>query len=133
MIYQSHRTFKVWSYTVSHSSLLIRSIMKFIDEDDFSEETSYNIDIEFWSVTFIGIPSTLKNLKIKEISEDLLPAHVDSALCKYKQKIFEISEESKKYYVIAGGLLIGVNKWVNEDRISNYDLNLEHDKVIVKI
>ena len=106
--------------------------MKFIDEDSFSEDTSYNIDIEFWAVSFIGIPAILTNLKIKEISEDLLPDYIDRAVCKYSQKIFEVQEEDKKYYIIAGGLLVGTNKWISEDRIWNYDLNLEHDKVIAK-
>lgn len=131
MIYQSYRKFKIWGYTVSHSSLLLRSVMKFVDEDGYSESTSYNIDIEFWGVTFISIPAAITSLEIHEIPKELLPKYIDRGLYQYNQKIFEIQDEDKKYYIIAGGLLVGTNRWVNEDRIFNYDLNLEYDKVIV--
>ncbi|MCS3533012.1 hypothetical protein [Chryseobacterium sp. JUb7] len=45
-------------------------------------------------------------------------------------KIFELKSEKSKYYIIAGGVLIGKNKWINQDRIFNYDSNLEHDKIL---
>ncbi len=130
MIYQSTREFKLWAYTVSHCSLIIRSMMKFPDEEDFTDDTSNNLDIEFWAVTFIDIPVFLKSIKIREINEQDLPNHITRELCKYNQKIFEI-EEDKKYYIIAGGLLVGSNKWVNRDRIFNHDMNLIHDIVIL--
>lgn len=131
-IYQSDRNFRIWNYTVSHCSLLLRSIMSFPDLDDYSEETSYNIDIEISGVSFIGIPTTLRNLKIKEISEDLLPGHIDKELCKYDLKIFEFEEENERYYIIAAGLMIATNKWdLDQDRILSYYLGLQHDKVII--
>jgi len=131
-IYQSDRNFRIWNYTVSHCSLLLRSVMSFPDLDDYSEETSYNIDIEIPGVSFIGIPTTLRNLKIKEISEDLLPDYIDKELCKYDLKIFEFEEENKRYYIIAAGLMIATNKWdLNQDRILSYHLGLQHDKVII--
>ncbi|WP_118949810.1 hypothetical protein [Taibaiella helva] len=107
--------------------------MKFIDEDGFSEDTSYNVDVEFWAVTYINIPILLENIKIVEISENDLPKNINRELCKYDQKVFEIYDGNKKYYIIASGLLVGINRWENEDRISNYDSNLKHDKVIVKV
>lgn len=105
--------------------------MKFIGDDGFTEDVSYNIDVEFWTVTFINIPTSLVGIKIIEISEELLPKSIDRELCKYNQKIFELQDGDKKYHIIAGGLLVGVNRWENEDRIFNYDLNLEHDEVII--
>lgn len=131
IIYQSNRKFKIWAYTVSHNSLILRSLMKFIGDDGFTEDVSYNIDVEFWTVTFINIPTSLVGIKIIEISEELLPKSIDRELCKYNQKIFELQDGDKKYHIIAGGLLVGVNRWENEDRIFNYDLNLEHDEVII--
>lgn len=131
-IYQSDREFRIWNYTVSHCSLLLRSEMSFIGGDNFSEELSYNIDIEISGVSFIGIPTTLRNLKIKEISEDLLPGHIDKELCKYDLKIFEFEEENERYYIIAAGLMIATNKWdLNQDRILSYHLGLQHDKIII--
>ncbi|VEH20163.1 Uncharacterised protein [Chryseobacterium nakagawai] len=55
MIFYSNRKFKTWGYTVSHSSLLLRSEMKYLDQDDYSENTSHNIDLEFWAVNYILI------------------------------------------------------------------------------
>lgn len=133
MLFQSDRKFKIWAYTVSHCSLLLRSVMKFPDEDNYSQKTSYNIDIEFWAVSYINVPTSLDNIEIIEIPKDSLPAYIDKSLSKYDEKVFEIRTDDKKYYVIAGGLLVGINRWVNEDRIFNYNLNLEHDEIVIKI
>lgn len=133
MIYESFRKFKVWGYTVSHGSLLLRSEMRFNDQSDFSEDTSYNIDIEFWAVTFMSIPTFLTSLIIKEIECDLLPKHIDRSVCEFNHKIFEIQEGDKKHYIVSGGFLVGTNKWANEDRIFNYNSGLQHDAVLVVI
>ena len=131
MLYQSKRDFKIWGYTVSHSSLLLRSNMKFSDEENYSKDTCFNIDIEFWDVTYIGIPVFLNNIAIKEITIDLLPSGIDKNLCRFDRKIFEFTVDHNKYLIIAGGLLIGTNHWVSEDRIFDYHLNLEHDNIII--
>jgi len=131
MVYNSNRKFKMWAYIVSHSSLLLRSEMKFPDQDNYTEDQSYNIDFEFWAVNYINIPTILNNIIIKEITEKEVPMEIDKNLLKYNMKIFELESEEKKYYIIAGGLLIGKNQWVNQDRILNSNLNLEHDEVIL--
>ncbi|PWW17015.1 hypothetical protein [Chryseobacterium sp. AG844] len=131
MIYNSNRKFKMWAYIVSHSSLLLRSEMKFPDQDNYTEDQSYNIDFEFWAVNYINIPTILNNIIIKEITEKDFPMEIDKNLLKYNMKIFELESEEKKYYIIAGGLLIGKNQWVNQDRIHDSNLNLEHDEVIL--
>ncbi len=131
MVYNSNRKFKMWAYIVSHSSLLLRSEMKFPDQDNYTEDQSYNIDFEFWAVNYINIPTILNNILIKEITEKEVPMEIDKNLLKYNMKIFELESEEKKYYIIAGGLLIGKNQWVNQDRILNSNLNLEHDEVIL--
>ncbi|MDR4892811.1 MULTISPECIES: hypothetical protein [unclassified Chryseobacterium] len=131
MVYNSNRKFKMWAYIVSHSSLLLRSEMKFPDQDNYTEDQSYNIDFEFWAVNYINIPTILNNIIIKEITEKEVPMEIDKNLLKYNMKIFELESKEKKYYIIAGGLLIGKNQWVNQDRILNSNLNLEHDEVIL--
>lgn len=133
MLYQSDRYFRIWVYVVSHSSLLIRSLMLYPEEKEYSQSTSFNIDMEFWDVSYIGIPNSLENIKIKIISQDLLPPHIDKNLCKFNRKIFEIYTENHTYYIIAGGLLIGVNRWEKEDRIFDNHLNLQHEKILVKV
>ncbi|TPG40867.1 hypothetical protein EAH81_11030 [Flavobacterium pectinovorum] len=104
--------------------------MLYSDDRDYSSENSFNIDIEIWDVTYIGIPTSLDNIEIKEIAIDLLPPDIDKDLCKFNRKIFEIISDNKKYYIISGGLLIATNHWDREDRIFNYNLNLQHDKII---
>ncbi|MBP1167886.1 hypothetical protein JOE44_004770 [Chryseobacterium sp. PvR013] len=131
MVYNSNRKFKMWAYIVSHSSLLLRSEMKFPDQDNYTEDQSYNIDFEFWAVNYINIPTILNNIIIKEITEKEVPMEIDKNLLKYNMKIFKLESKEKKYYIIAGGLLIGKNQWVNQDRILNSNLNLEHDEVIL--
>lgn len=130
MIYKSKRYFRIWGYTASHSSLLLRSNMLYYDDKDYSLENSFNIDIEIWDVTYIGIPVFIDNIEIKEITIDSLPLDIDKNLCKFDRKIFEISTDNKKYYIISGGLLIATNHWDKEDRIFDNHLNLQHDKII---
>ncbi len=130
MIFYSNRKFKMWAYITSHSSLLLRSEMKYPDQDDYSENTSYNIDLEFWSVSYINTPTYLYEITIKEITQKELPADIDKELLKYNMKIFELESTGRKYYIIAGGLLVGKNSWINQDRIFDYNLNLKHDEIL---
>ncbi len=131
MIYNSNRKFKMWAYIVSHSSLLLRSEMKFPDQDNYTEDQSYNIDLEFWAVNYINIPTILNNIIIKEITVKEIPTEINKNLLKFDMKIFELESEEKKYYIIAGGFLIGKNKWIDQDRILDSNLNLEHEEVIL--
>ncbi len=123
----------MWGYIVSHSSLLLRSEMKEFDQDDYSVDNSFNIDFEFWAVNYINIPIYLYGISIKEITENELPVDFDKELLKYNMKIFELESAGKKYYIIAGGLLIGKNSWIKHDRIFDYNLNLEHDEILAII
>jgi len=128
--FSSNRCFKLWGYTVSHSSLILRSEMKYPDQHNFDEHTSFNIDFEFWSIKYIDFPSVINGLNIKEIKNTELPDRIDSKLLMYDMKIFEIESQGFKYYIIAGGVLIGKNKWGNQDRIFDYDSDLDHDEII---
>lgn len=128
--YSSNRTFRLWAYTVSHSSLLLRSEMKYPDLEDYSKDTSYNIDFEFWAVSYVDVPTDLLGVSIKEITEQELPKDIDRDLLKYDMKIFQLQSKEHTYHIIAYGLLIGENRWETQDRIFNYHSNLEHDKII---
>lgn len=131
MLYQSNRSFSIWAYTVSHGSLLLRSNMLYPDQDNYSTDTSFNIDIEIWDVTYISIPTHMNNIIIREITIDLLPSGIEKKLCEFDRKIFEITSDHNKYYIIAYGLLIATNRWEQEDRIFHHHLNLEHDNIII--
>jgi hypothetical protein len=133
MIYKSERKFKIWAYTVSHNSLLLRSVMKFQDDREYSKETSFNIDIEFWAVEYINLPTTLNNIRISD--GIILPLYENKNSKKFSKgaKVFEIEESGSIYYIVAGGLIVATNKWENKDRISNYDLDLKHDEIVVTV
>jgi hypothetical protein len=133
MIFYSNRNFKIWAYTVSHKSLLLRSYLQFHDEEGYSEDTSYNIDLEFLSVEYIDLQTGLSSMSISIIEKEDLHFDLKKKFNLFKGKIFEILSDNGRYYIIADSLLIGTNKWVQEDRIFNYDLNLDHDKIILCI
>ncbi|NML59094.1 hypothetical protein [Chryseobacterium cheonjiense] len=104
--------------------------MKYPDQDNYSENISSNIDIEFWAVSYINIPSDLLGINIREVNEEMLPKEISRELLRFDMKIFELKSEESNYYIIAGGILIGKNKWINQDRIFSYSSNLKHDVIL---
>jgi hypothetical protein len=104
--------------------------MKYPDQENFTESLSCNIDLEFWAVSYINLPSTILGVNIREIVAEQLPKEINRELLIYDMKIFELESAKSKYFVIAGGHLIVENKSINQDRIANYNLNLEHEKII---
>lgn len=133
MIFCSNRQFKIWAYTVSHNSLLIRSVMQYDDEDGYSEETFYNIDLEFSFVEYMDVKTTWDSISISIVEKESLKSDLKEKLYCYDGKIFEIKSNQEKSYIVAYSLLIGTNKWGLDDRIFNCRMNLEHDEVLVYI
>lgn len=78
----------------------------------------------------MNIPAFIKELSIVELSKEELPLDLDKDLLNYDVKIFELKSQEKKYYIIAGNLLIGKNKWLHQDRIFNFNQNLEHEEIV---
>lgn len=125
----NNRVFKIWSYTVSHNSLILRSPQKFTDMEDYSVSMSYNIDIEFSDVNYINIPTDLYDLTIEEIKKNSdVPTNLLHFKTELKLKIFKILSLGEEYYIVAQSYIIGKNTWISEDRISN--INLQHDEVL---
>jgi hypothetical protein len=127
MTYTSKRPFKMWAYTVSHGFLILRSPMLFEDLEGYSEETNFNIDIEFIAVVYLDIPSLLNGVTISEITDDI-PDKIKHYASSSGSKVFEIKSDGDCFYVVAGGFRIGKNYWVSEDKILN--MNLEYDEVL---
>ena len=115
MTYQSERKFKIWAYTVSHSTLIIRSEKQYNDVDyPIKYSPNCTIDIEFSGVDFISLPDRLEGLKIIK----------DKGIYKFN--------ENKYHYVIASSCCIGISQFDhNQDRIS--DLSLEYDEIIMAL
>jgi len=70
ILFSSDRFFQVWKYTVSHKCLLIWSTR--------SDEIATRIEILFWGVNRMELPTTFHGLKILEVSnvdETLVSGH----------------------------------------------------------
>ncbi|MGX5854411.1 hypothetical protein ACWKW6_12225 [Dyadobacter jiangsuensis] len=123
-----NRKFRIWAYTVSHSSLLLRSEQKYNDVDGYDEASGFNIDIEFGTVAYIDIPHVIENLRIKTVASGF-----PEKLLKFTKHpdltVFELTSDDEKYYVVADSYLVGRNNWSpSEDRISN--IQLEYDEIL---
>lgn len=127
MEYNSKRLFKVWAYTVSHSFLLLRSPMLFEDLEGYSDETRFNIDIEFTTVFYLDIPSKLEGIAISEITNEI-PDKIKHYASSSGSKIFEIRSNEDRFYIASGGFKVGENYWLSDDRVTNFDL--EYDEVL---
>ncbi len=127
MIEFNNRDFKMWAYIVSHSFLILRSPLKFPDQDDFDESQSYNIDIEFTDVIYVDAPTDLERLQIEELGSEI-PEKFQAYVKGSEYKVFELTSNARRYYIVAWNCTIGTNNWIAEDRISN--MNLRHDQIL---
>ncbi len=124
------RHFKIWTYTVSHSLLILRSPQIFPDMDNFSESYANNLDIEFTDVQYLDIPSNLYDIRIEiSTSKDLVPQKILLLKNIHNSKVFRIVSENVSFYILAHNYIIGKNNWISDDRISNP--NLQHDQILI--
>ena len=56
MSFRSDRVFQIWDYNVSHKQLLVRS--------PAAPGIADNVDMIFWGVEYLGIPSTLHGVEL---------------------------------------------------------------------
>ena len=96
MVFQSDRCFQLWQYKVSHKQLLVRSPRTL--------KIQYNIDIIFWGVGAVDIPTTLNGLTLSDVAAgegstaDDAPTNRSSALTR-----FRITSGGRRYSVTAIG------------------------------
>ena len=64
--FNSNRKYKIWMYTVSHSTLILRSEKQYfdVDYDVKYEEPNITIDIIFTGVDFISLPDNFTEINI---------------------------------------------------------------------
>jgi hypothetical protein len=68
MKYSIKRSFKLWLYTVSHSTLIIRSERQYPDVDyDCEYSPNTTIDIVFSGVDYIALPDQLEEVEIQKL------------------------------------------------------------------
>ncbi|QEC44394.1 hypothetical protein [Pseudobacter ginsenosidimutans] len=121
MNYKSERKFKLWAYAASHSILVLRSLN---NEENY--EDGFNIDVEFWGVMYLDIPSIMNGLTISEINSEI-PEKLLDIVAPPDAYVFKI-ESDKVYYIVAANWRAGSNNWIEENRINSPELN--YDKIL---
>jgi hypothetical protein len=111
----------MWAYSVSHSSLLLRSSYN-PDED----RRGFNIDIEFAGVDYLDLPMILNGISIEELKENL-PEKFSRYQDPLHYRVFQIKSDTN-YYVVAANYLVGKNKWIDKDRM--IDPFLKYDEIL---
>lgn len=104
MVFDSSREFSVWDYNVSHAQLLIRSPK--------STEMSDNIDIVFWGVKYVEIPTSFVGLSLSVAGGDAIQRvkGVAGVPCE-KETVFFISvADGRRFIVVSQGFKVLRNK-----------------------
>jgi hypothetical protein len=91
--------FKLWEYRVSHKQLLIRCPKL--------SEASRNVDLKFYNVEYIDLPSVFHDLEIDEANQDEI-TFASSRLGKPvdSERIVVLKSRERRYMVIAGAFVI---------------------------
>jgi hypothetical protein len=91
--------FKLWEYRVSHKQLLIRCPKL--------SESSKNVDLKFYNVEYMDLPSVLPDLEIDDANQDDLAFAVHRlGKSVERKKVIVLKSREQRYVVIAGAFVI---------------------------
>ena len=96
VLYHSTRRFQLWDYRVSHQQLLLRS--------PASPEERTNIDLVFWGVAFLALPTTLNGLVLERNAPENGPVTPEP------YSAFEVVSEGQRHRVEAVGFKVLENE-----------------------
>jgi hypothetical protein len=122
----TNRVFKIWSYAVSHSFLILRYPMIPFDLKGSDDSNNFNIDIEFASVANIDIHNAFVISSIIQFTNNS-PSKFEKHTIALGYKLFQINSNQNKYFIIASSDRALKDRWLNEDRILN--TTLEYDEI----
>jgi hypothetical protein len=105
MAFESERRFRIWDYTVSHKQMLVRSPMS-----PSPEESSENIDIVFWGVEYIGIPSMMSGVEVRQASDEEAASEALLGMKCDSRSLFVLSSGGGRFTVVAAGYKVLRNK-----------------------
>ncbi|PSB59463.1 hypothetical protein [Chamaesiphon polymorphus] len=102
------RTFKLWDYHTSHNHLLLRSPKS--PDSNHTPPANTNIDIRFFGVSYLNIPTLLRGCEIVEANVEKINT-IDSLFPNRtaENKIFIIVSAGSRYLVVAVGYEISEN------------------------
>jgi hypothetical protein len=94
--------FKLWEYRVSHKQLLIRC-PKLLPES----ASSRNVDLKFYNVEYINLPTVFHDLEIDEANRDEI-AFANRCLGKPvdEARVFVLKSREGRHMLIAGVLAV---------------------------
>jgi hypothetical protein len=96
--------------------------------DESQEDYPNTIDIEFWGIDYLDLPTIFRGISIEIDTFNDCPKlliHKSNG-----SKVFKIISEQAICYVVAAGCVVGKSNWMNEDRLDNFSLN--YDEVLMK-
>jgi hypothetical protein len=99
MIFSSEREFKIWDYNVSHNQLLLRS--------PASPIVDHNIDIVFWRVRFLLIPSTFFGIEMDlAFKGDVDAIEQIAGKLPDPSGLYSLASGGRRFFVFAGGFKV---------------------------
>ena len=102
MTFASDRLFQIWDYNVSHSQMLLRSPV--------SPGEIRNIDIVFWGVAYLGIPSRFQGIEVCEATAEEMAAIHSTVGQKYvKPALYSLSTSGTQFFIAAVGYKVFEN------------------------
>ena len=113
MPFVSTRQFRLWDYSVSHNQMLLRSPR--------SPEVPTNIDVVFWGVQYLEMPTMLDGIEMGEATSD-----ESEAMERFAGKNFKTSDvhwivsRHERFLVVASGFK------VLENDLDIFDSSLEY-------
>ena len=113
-MYKQERRFRIWFYSVSHSTLIIRSEKQYPDVKYNAVYSPNNtIDLHFSGVEFISLPDTLEKVIIEKEG---------------KKYVFNNNPE---HFVLASSCIVGLSDW-NSDEGMFSNRSMEYDEIVIR-
>lgn len=104
----SDRSYRLWEFNVSHKQMLLRSPR--------GPDVLTNIDVVFWGVEYLEMPSNLNGLELLEESSTARECKWE---CNTGTKPFTLRSSNNNYVVVAAGCK------VLENRLDIFESSLE--------
>ena len=110
--YQTGRRFQLWEYRVSHGQMLLRSVPP--------GEDATNVDVLFWGVSRIDLPTRFDGLKIA-----LTP-----------DRVLKIESNGRQYAVAAAGCKVMENRLPYDvsslTHFTGYDEQIDRGREVIR-
>ena len=110
--FKSPRYFKIWAYTASHSTVIIRSEKQYEDLDYSIKyfDSNITLDLEFSGVEFFSIPQNFEGIEIQKNGDKF------------------IFNSNENWFLKAESCIIGKSHWNHDEDVVS-DLTLRYNEI----